>query len=451
MDDLEREYVWSMSSEAAEQELDDVELFQNYGPGHDLDVVREEDEDDTDPETDFNDDELGDDDDQLLRSSPPPIPHRARPADAAGPAEAAGPADAAGQLADRESEPKRRKYNRLTASAKANLVCILELSLTNALEANYEELARSFNISLRTVYHYVRLVKSGGVKLDEKRTRKQKLSAEQIEELANFVVSNRESRRLTLKTVAKRFGISASTCRRYLATKGIKKHVAVAKPPLEPKHRAARLAWAQEHVGWTKEQWYQVLWSDETWMTYGSNCRVFVFRRANERLHDDCVRARYQRPQGWMFFGSFHGMTKGPGFLWQRKEWGTIKAASYTEHTMPKIAGYLAQHPGMIFMQDNAPPHTGKTTKKWMAENGIAPMVWPARSPDLNPIENVWAMMKRYLNSRYGDGVASTEVLSARIVEAWESIRAEDLERLVGTMAERCHAVIAAQGGFINW
>lgn len=101
------------------------------------------------------------------------------------------------------------------------------------------------------------------------------------------------------------------------------------RPVLDEKTRKARLSFAVDHVGWTLDQWKQILWSDETWMTYGSRSRSYVTRYKDEAYANDCVRAKYQRPLGWMFFGSFHGSRKGPAFIWERKDWGTITAQSY--------------------------------------------------------------------------------------------------------------------------
>ena len=109
----------------------------------------------------------------------------------------------------------------------------------------------------------------------------------------------------------------------------------------------------------------------------------------------------------------------------------------------------------MQFMQDNAPVHTAAVVKEYLGEHGIVPMVWPPYSADLNPIENVWGLMKSYIQDRYGDsdlgrqrGRAESQSL---VEEAWqECTKPETLANIISDMQDRCLAVIRAQGGSID-
>jgi hypothetical protein len=65
------------------------------------------------------------------------------------------------------------------------------------------------------------------------------------------------------------------------------------KAPITEANRKIRLAWAEEHVKWTMDQWYRILWTDETWITGGRHTRTWVTRRAGEEWDPTCIVERH--------------------------------------------------------------------------------------------------------------------------------------------------------------
>ncbi|POS85925.1 hypothetical protein EPUL_000937 [Erysiphe pulchra] len=110
----------------------------------------------------------------------------------------------------------------------------------------------------------------------------------------------------------------------------------------------------------------------------------------------------------------------------------------------------VSMQPWLSVMQDNAPPHSAAKTMEEMEERAIAPISWPPKSPDLNPIEAVWDSMKEYIQFNYpslGGGKKRCQVKLRLVVkEAWDSMPSEYFVKLIETMPSRCQ-VIAADGG----
>jgi hypothetical protein len=94
-------------------------------------------------------------------------------------------------------------------------------------------------------------------------------------------------------------------------------------------------------------------------------------------------------------------------------------------------------------MQDNASIHNAKATITLFQSIEIDLMQWPANSPDLNPIENVWSILK----DRIGRHCPTTrkEAIQAIQIE-WSCLTSADISRCCQSMRERCQAVIDAQG-----
>ena len=166
------------------------------------------------------------------------------------------------------------------------------------------------------------------------------------------------------------------------------------------RHRETRRQWARVHQGWTRRQWRNVLFPDESRFNVSfADSRVRTWRRRGERLNQDNVveRDRYGGGSVMVWAVIHHyGMTDlviVPGnFTAQRYCDGFIE---------PVVVPYLQQHNVGIFQIDNACPHTARHTQNILRIHNVNVLQWPARSPDLSPIEHLWDHIGRQVRERH--------------------------------------------------
>ncbi len=118
------------------------------------------------------------------------------------------------------------------------------------------------------------------------------------------------------------------------------------------------------------------------------------------------------------------------------------------EHFMLPSADQLFKDADFIFQQDLAPAHTAKSTKSWLNDHGVCVLDWPANSPDLNPIENLWGIVKRKMRNKRPK---NADELKATVKETWASIPPQQCHKLITSMPRRIEAVIKAKGAPIKY
>jgi hypothetical protein len=135
----------------------------------------------------------------------------------------------------------------------------------------------------------------------------------------------------------------------------------------------------------------------------GADKKIYAWRRCNERLYPECTGIMSdtgdREKQGTilvMFWGciTYNGVgTIIPinGNMNSVKYIGTLD-----NHLWPVVAKNFGNS-AWILQEDNAPCHVSRQCNAWKADNNIPILPWPAQSPDINVIENVWRVLKIHI------------------------------------------------------
>ncbi len=163
--------------------------------------------------------------------------------------------------------------------------------------------------------------------------------------------------------------------------------------------RQRRLTWAKEK-NWIVAQWFKVLFSDESkfYISFGNQCPR-VWRKGGEAHSPSFLKSSVKFPQSVMIWGAMSSAGVGPLCFLKTKVTTSVYQI-ILEHFMLPSADQLFKDADFIFQQDLAPVHTAKSTKRWLNDHGVGVLDWPANSPDLNPIENLWGIIKRKMRNK---------------------------------------------------
>ncbi|GFY28220.1 transposable element Tcb2 transposase [Trichonephila clavipes] len=194
--------------------------------------------------------------------------------------------------------------------------------------------------------------------------------------------------------------------------------------PLTPAHRRKRSLWCREHRNWRDNEWGRVLFTDESRFSLSSDShRILIWRERGSRNH--------------------------PSNIIERTVNGTRYCSN--EILLPYVRLFRgAMGLQFLFMDDNAPCHRTVAAEQLLESEDIERMDWPARSPDLNPIEHVWDFLGRRLAARTIPPVTIRELRLA-LQDEWEAMPQQLIDTLILSMGRRCETCLAVRGDHIPY
>jgi DDE superfamily endonuclease len=140
----------------------------------------------------------------------------------------------------------------------------------------------------------------------------------------------------------------------------------------------------------------------------------------------------------------------GPGMFFELEDGKKVNFTIYRDQILTGPLQECWEEPfedveQPVVMEDNAPPHK-KVCIPVRQELGMKCHQHPPNSPDLNPIENIWAHMKHIISKKYAH-ITSQKVMKEVVVSIWNDFMDHRWDHFVESMPERIQAVIKARGG----
>jgi transposase len=221
------------------------------------------------------------------------------------------------------------------------------------------------------------------------------------------------------------------------------------KPKLTKKKKSVRLEFAKKYQHKSKQWWSNVIFSDESIFECGrTRAQRRVRRRHGEgRFEEKHIVTTDAKPTKLMIWACFTG-SSGQGSLKILDEKETMKTDVYLEVIEDHLKPTMKQHRTNIFMHDRASSHTSKKSQEKIEDEDIEQILMPATSPDINPIENVFAMFKSRLRDQ---DLANRRKLKRRIEIEWKKLGKTYFRSLSDSLPRRLKAVIQAGGGMTKY
>ncbi|GFU79519.1 transposable element Tcb2 transposase [Trichonephila clavipes] len=317
------------------------------------------------------------------------------------------------------------------------------------------ETATCLNISRQTVSKLWKQFQNDGTVVRRPgQGRKRMTTASEDRYLALTVRRNRKATARQLSSeLATATGAVASrqTIYRRLNEKGLyarKPRVCVL---LSSQKKRDRFNWCKEHQNWTEHQWSHVLFPDESRFSLtGDSKRVYIWRESGTRNDPSNIVERDRFGSGGvMVWGGIMIDGRTPLHVFRS---GSVTGQIYRDEVLDPYVRLFRGAYGrdFLFMHDNARPHRANLVDEFLESEDIKRIPWPANSPDLNPIENLWDYLGRAIARRHPPP-RDVNGLKTALLEEWSLIPQTVINNVISSLKTRCDMCVRVRGDHIPY
>jgi transposase len=246
---------------------------------------------------------------------------------------------------------------------------------------------------------------------------------------------------------------SKTTVHRYLQRNGFVMQKLIKAPMVSDKNKARRLEFASRFSANPDTWWRHILWSDETSVQAHPKGRDVYVRVHGSVKRENLPRNVQVQAGGFsvMFWGCFSAFGFGPLVVCPKSMDSKAYLQIIKESVLPHVERVKAEHQAnLVFMQDNAPCHKAKVVMDFLASEHVETLDWPPQSPDMNPIENLWGIIKAK-RQKDCDTPRTKKDLIDQVYSIWNSLEPKLAHDLAESAVRRMQLVVEAKGWSIKY
>lgn len=241
----------------------------------------------------------------------------------------------------------------------------------------------------------------------------------------------------------------AETVRRVLRDNDFNGRVARKKPFISQKNTQSRFAFAKEHVRKGSEFWNTVIFADESkFNIFGSDGNSYVWRKTNTELKKENLKATVKHGGGSVMVWACMSAAGVGNLEFIEETMDKMKYLNILKNNLLQSAENLGVRQQFRFYQDNDPKHKSAIVQSWLIWNCPHLMSPPAQSPDMNVIENLWALLDKNIRKHK---ISNKQDLKKALVEEWQKITPDITQNLVDSMPKRLQALLNAKGNHTKY